>query len=98
MRTARRCCVATRSENFSRAASRSPARISAFTAAAISESFERTRAAVLGPTDVAVLRAWVLIQDYGEPSRNVYSINNIRYDRLFSARNTEESRRDDHTG
>src|SRR5688572_18853133 len=37
--------MATRSENFSRAASRSPARTSAFTAAAISESFDRTRAA-----------------------------------------------------
>src|SRR6188474_3178167 len=90
MRTARRCCVATRSENFSRAASRSPARTSAFTAAAMSESFERTRAVVLEPS-VAARRAWVLIQDYGEPSRNVYSINNIRYDRLFLSRETPRS-------
>jgi phosphoenolpyruvate carboxykinase (ATP) len=31
------------------------------------------------------------MQDYGEPSRNVYSINNIRYDRLFLSTETPRS-------
>src|SRR5688572_20452537 len=68
MRTARRCCVATRSENFSRAASRSPASTSAFTAAAISESFERTRptgAEEPGAVLAVVRRACVLIRITG---------------------------------
>ena len=34
--------------------------------------FERTRAVGAGEPSVAALRAWVLIEDYGPPSRNVY--------------------------
>src|SRR5687767_4494217 len=55
MRTARRCCRATRSAKRSRAASRSPARTSALTLAASSESLDVgsgwTRAGVFGAVD-----------------------------------------------
>jgi len=38
----------------------------------MSESRERTRAAGAVDLSVAAPRAWLLIQDYGLPSRNVY--------------------------